>query len=836
LAQVLCFLAQSLYFAGLPSKAPATAMPDGDYTPGEYLENNSGVLVWLLLVVALVLSMFIVDRRWQHRQHHLEKVTGIMNQSHAFSLNMVRHFMPSFKVQKYQFRGMQAKAGTADIEFKDLSLALRNGTYVLQGVSGEFQAGRLCAIMGPSGAGKTTFMNVLCGKATYGKMGGQIFVNGKEADISQFKSVTGFVPQDDIVHNDLTVREQIEFSAMLRNSVDTKKSKIQAIAQDVLNVMQIDHIQNSIVGSVEQRGISGGQRKRVNIGLELAAQPTVLFLDEPTSGLDSTSSLAVALSLKKMCQLGMTSIMVIHQPRYSLFTLFDDVLLLGKGGQTAYLGSSLGAKTYFESLGFRMPENDNPADWFMDVLSGEVQNPSMPDFRPAMLFDAWKSRGESASDSSTGNYDNGGRGREMNSADDHSILAHKLEEEWDRVDRNKDGVMDADELCWLLGECSTLKPTTEVVGELMERMAGKGAASVTKKQFLDYLCSLSSDVAKDPTFVELDKRGVLGPHQRTVFFELEDMEEEPSSEADSQESGRNDIEFGRGQTAPLDPLSGLTRDIPGFANQFQTLILRRLVQWWRMNRQRTIFAVALVLGGVILAVLDRFLVETPRWSAMSLLNLHTCIALLLAIFCLQVFGADQPVFWRESASGMNVFAYFQSRLFVNGFDIVVLSFLFTATYFAIRQPGVGFMAFFVPFLLTGFAASGWGYFISTVVPPKHGPFIVSLIIFIICGLLGNPSNLVEFLEGGAAEFIISAISITRWSIQMNFVQMDQHLSPAPEGLKEQSMLQMNRAVFYKRDVGFSDEWGPIVPLVAMGVVLRAASFLGLKLMNRDKQV
>merc|ERR1719277_1933114 len=129
--------------------------------------------------------------------------------------------------------------------------------------------------------------------------------------------------------------------------------------------MQIDHIQNKIVGSVEQRGISGGQRKRVNIGLELAAQPTVLFLDEPTSGLDSTSSLAVALSLKRMCQLGMSSIMVIHQPRYSLFTLFDDVLLLGKGGQTVYLGPSVGAKSYFEGLGFVMPANENPADWFM---------------------------------------------------------------------------------------------------------------------------------------------------------------------------------------------------------------------------------------------------------------------------------------------------------------------------------------------------------------------------------------------------------------------------------------------------------------------------------------
>merc|ERR1719419_1130466 len=156
----------------------------------------------------------------------------------------------------------------------------------------------------------------------------------------------GFVPQDDIVHENLTVGEQIGFSAQLRSSTGTSMKKIRLVTEDVLTVMQIDHIRDSIVGGVEQRGISGGQRKRVNIGLELAANPTVLFLDEPTSGLDATSSLTIVNSLKKMTRLGMTSIMVVHQPRYSLFTLFDDVLLLGKGGRTVFLGPSLGAKPF----------------------------------------------------------------------------------------------------------------------------------------------------------------------------------------------------------------------------------------------------------------------------------------------------------------------------------------------------------------------------------------------------------------------------------------------------------------------------------------------------------
>jgi len=792
------------------------------------------------LVLGLVVGIYLIDRAWRLRQQAHEKTTGMLKQSHAYSLNLVKHFMPSFKVQKYQFRGMQAKAGTADIAFEGLSLELKSGRRVLDGVTGQFLAGRLCAIMGPSGAGKTTFMNVLCAKATYGKMGGIIRINGVESDISAFRSVTGFVPQDDIVHQDLTVSEQIEFSARLRNKVGTSRESIDAITQDVLNVMQIDHIQNSIVGSVEQRGISGGQRKRVNIGLELAAQPTVLFLDEPTSGLDSTSSLAVALSLKKMCQLGMTSIMVIHQPRYSLFTLFDDVLLLGKGGRTVYLGCSGGAKGYFQSQGFEMAANENPADWFMDVISGEVTNIEIAEFRPDMLFDMWEKRSSDAQGS--GDFSAfAERGRELNDSDDLAILAQKLNEEWHRIDTNGDGVMSPDELQRLLANCSSVSPDGEIVAELMERMAGrKDAASVTQKQFTEYLCSLRGDVARGTG---------------SASFRSEDESDEEDEDDDSG-STNADPELGGGVganprrrgaqarqvkirsmvSAPLDPLGGLQRDTPGFCAQVQILALRRLVQWWRMNTQRALFLAALAAGAVVLAILDRYLLSTPRWSCMALLNLHTALALLLSIFCLQIFGSDQPVFWRESASGICVRAYFLARLWVNTFDIIVQSFVFTAFYFFIRQPGVPFWLFFVPFLFTAYAASGWGYFVSVVVPPKHGPFVVSLVIFIVCGLLGNPSSLVDFLNGGVTEVVVSVLSITRWSIAMNFVTFFSILKPDPTDIQDKYMLQMNEDVFQRRDFGCGVWWSAAFCLLAMGFVLRVASFLGLRFMHRDKQV
>jgi len=631
---------------------------------------------------------------------------------------------------------------------------------------------------------------------------------------------------------DLTVSEQIEFSARLRNQLGTTRDCIDAITQDVLNVMQIDHIQNSIVGSVERRGISGGERKRVNIGLELAAQPTVFFLDEPTSGLDATSSLAMALSLKKMCQLGMTSIMVIHQPRYSLFTLFDHVLLLGKGGRTVYLGSSGGAKAYFQSQGFEMDADENPADWFMDVISGEVRNSVVDELHPDMLFDMWEQRVSSAD--ANGPDACAEHGRDVNDTDDSAILAQKLTEEWHRIDTNGDGVMCADELRRLLANCSSVTPSAEIVTELMERMAGsRQTTSVTQKQFLQYLCSLRHDIARDAT--------------RSGSFRSDS-----GTDSGSEGSSHPDPELGGGEgvrrrstsgsdgiwrpmrTAPLDPLKGLKRETPGFTAQVRILALRRLVQWWRMNTQRALFLGTLAAGASVLAGLDRFLLRSPTWSCMGFLNLHTALALLIAIFCLQTFGSEQPVFWRESANGICVQAYFLARLWVNTFDIIVQTFVFTSFHFLIRSPEVPFWEFFLPFLFTAYAASGWGYFVSTIVPLEHGLFVVSLIIFVVCGLLGNPLSLVDFLTGGPLQFIVELISITRWSIAMSFVVAVDSLKPEPTDGQDQYMLKVYEDVF-QRDFHIGVWWSAAMYLLAMGFALRFASFLGLRFMHRDKQ-
>ena len=273
----------------------------------------------------------------------------------------------------FTFRGFHRKHTPITLQFTNVSLTLSSGQQILSDVTGHFPHSRLIAIMGPSGAGKTSFLNVLAGRSGYARMAGSISINHIPCSTSRLRSYAGFVPQDDILHPDLTVYENLYYSAMLRLPRSMKRQQKFRIIEDTIEMLGLDHIRDSRVGSVEKRGISGGQRKRVNIGTELVANPSLLFMDEPTSGLDASAALEVLSSLRRLADLGLTIITVVHQPRYSIFSSFHTVLLLGQGGRTVYLGKTEECMAYFDSLGFEQPENENPADFIMDVISGVVK-------------------------------------------------------------------------------------------------------------------------------------------------------------------------------------------------------------------------------------------------------------------------------------------------------------------------------------------------------------------------------------------------------------------------------------------------------------------------------
>jgi ABC-type multidrug transport system ATPase subunit len=186
-------------------------------------------------------------------------------------------------------------------------------------------------------------------------------VNGAVDTIQSYSDLVGFVPQDDIMHSDLSVKENLYMYAKLRLPYHKTSAQVTNVVSDVMGILELDRISHSIIGDAEKRGISGGQRKRVNIAMELVGDPSLLFLDEPTSGLDSSTSYAVIGALKAISRKGSNVIVVLHQPSYQIYEMFDDVIFLARGGSTVYVGPASGAMTYFNNTGFTCPPLVNPA-------------------------------------------------------------------------------------------------------------------------------------------------------------------------------------------------------------------------------------------------------------------------------------------------------------------------------------------------------------------------------------------------------------------------------------------------------------------------------------------
>ncbi|KAG0270686.1 hypothetical protein DFQ27_000036 [Actinomortierella ambigua] len=279
---------------------------------------------------------------------------------------------------------------TFDIEFERLSLTLANGTSILQNVSGALRSGRTCAIMGPSGSGKTTLINLLTSKVT--KDEGRILINGADEDLQYYRKLIGFVPQEDIMMRELTVHDVLLHSAYMRLPSSMSRSKMTEKVLEIIDFLGLNSVMNSIVGDAERRGISGGQRKRVNIGMELVADPSLLFLDEPTSGLDSATSSDVCRLLRSVAhRKGLTVAAVIHSPSPLAFDQFDDLLLLGHGGRVVYHGKRTEAEKYFAAIGFPVPKGASPSDFYMDVISNNVKSMISKKFKPFYLARYWES-------------------------------------------------------------------------------------------------------------------------------------------------------------------------------------------------------------------------------------------------------------------------------------------------------------------------------------------------------------------------------------------------------------------------------------------------------------
>ncbi|EGG25222.1 hypothetical protein DFA_03470 [Cavenderia fasciculata] len=267
---------------------------------------------------------------------------------------------------------------------------------LLDDVEGWIKPGQMTALMGSSGAGKTTLLDVLAKRKTLGTVQGTSLLNGKPLDID-FERITGYVEQMDVHNPHLTVREALRFSAKMRQEPSVSLEEKFSYVEHVLEMMEMKHLGDALIGSLESGvGISVEERKRLTIGLELVAKPHILFLDEPTSGLDSQSSYNIIKFIRKLADAGMPLVCTIHQPSSVLFEYFDRLLLLAKGGKTAYFGdigeNSKTLTSYFERHGVRacIP-SENPAEYMLEAIGAGVHGKTDIDW-PA----AWKSSPECA--------------------------------------------------------------------------------------------------------------------------------------------------------------------------------------------------------------------------------------------------------------------------------------------------------------------------------------------------------------------------------------------------------------------------------------------------------
>ncbi|XP_008842861.1 ATP-binding cassette sub-family G member 2 [Nannospalax galili] len=239
---------------------------------------------------------------------------------------------------------------------------------ILVNVSGIMKPG-LNAILGPTGGGKSSLLDVLAARKDPRGLSGEVLINGAPQP-ANFKCTSGYVVQDDVVMGTLTVRENLQFSAALRLPTTMRNCEKNERINMVLKELGLEKVADSKVGTQFIRGVSGGERKRTSIGMELITDPSILFLDEPTTGLDSSTANAVLLLLKRMSKQGRTIIFSIHQPRYSIFKLFDSLTLLASG-RLMFHGPAQKALEYFASTGYHCEPYNNPADFFLDVINGD---------------------------------------------------------------------------------------------------------------------------------------------------------------------------------------------------------------------------------------------------------------------------------------------------------------------------------------------------------------------------------------------------------------------------------------------------------------------------------
>ncbi|KAG8951402.1 hypothetical protein FRC04_006173 [Tulasnella sp. 424] len=350
--------------------------------PGYYIAALCGMVVGTYSLAGIIL--------------HVYRPGGVKHANQLFSSGSGKEAMVS--------ADMEIARQRIDVDVRHICLKWsRRGVEktILHNINAKFPAGEVTAIMGPSGAGKSSLLQLVAGRQmNAGPMArfqveGAVLFNGRPR-FRGFRALVAFVEQEDNHHLPaLTVRETLRYAAILRLPKTMSRKRKIARAEEVLQMLGLTDCADNVVGGELLKGISGGEKRRLSLAVEMISDPAVLVVDEPTSGLDALTAHNVMLALKAIAASGRTVIASIHQPRSDIWHAgIDNIVLLAKGGRTAFSCPKSEIGPLCASLGYPLPPMVNPADWILDLVSVDVRGDreQVTRKRVSLMIDNWAER------------------------------------------------------------------------------------------------------------------------------------------------------------------------------------------------------------------------------------------------------------------------------------------------------------------------------------------------------------------------------------------------------------------------------------------------------------
>lgn len=679
-------------------------------------------------------------------------------------------------------------------------------------ISCRFKPNAINAIMGSSGCGKSTLLDLLRGRIPNAHINGSINIQSKyygditvklpcigksqgAKSITTLKEIKSHVPQDDICCPDLTVEENIIYSILLHGHNSDQKLKM-STKDFVIDALQLNEFKSNIVGSVDQRGISGGQRKRVSIGMALVTLPSLLLMDEPTSGLDSTGCQTLLTLCKKLTTMGITIISILHQPRYSSFMLVDEIMFLSKYG-TIFFGSPTLAIMYFHrGLRYSLDINENPADALMDIITKDQK----------CLVDTWKKDLLGFKWVTECNKMNLALHEACN-VDIHfeqntkrklaSLLADI------RHDLTIDGnVQDVNQVIFLMFKHLRISCDIQSIESFLNAIKTKYKIQIVNDDHIltafDYICTtavlektydnilekttlfsnIPEHIHSDPNDVphirvmflvkmfinKLSRHsGLINNNQRKANYKsIFVLEKEVLLASLYLKIGLGFNSYDEQTQYDFIRLDNDYQHLQKYYRDIIILLKRRTISIWRSpwGIQVIIPMCAAVIVGLI---------HGSNWGMNNfpgnIVMAFACLGVLSTITHIRTFSLDKQIISRDTDGMVSILSYFIAYNLTDFIWIVCMPLSFCLPYALITMPMSGFIPLYIVGLFTCWWSSGIAYLLSTLPIALHWLNILAAFIGVIFGAFINGLNPTIASASNNAFKIIMNISYNRWVLE-----------------------------------------------------------------------